>query len=197
MKNTIKLSGIISQVKDNFEVHGRKFCEIELSVQRASGAVDTLNVVYYANAGNFKVNDRVSIEGTLRSRNVINDDKLKLIVYAFANKINTISAEEADTNEVTVEGYICKPIVTRKTPSGLILSDILIAINQGKKSYYIPVIMFGSEAVTCSIFSTGDAVEITGRFQSRSYIKKLSETESETRVAYELAGRAISLATIE
>lgn len=199
MKNTIELSGIVSQVKDTFEAHNKKFCEIELAVKRASGTVDTLNVVYYSNAGNFKVNDRVKIVGTLRSRNIIVGEKLKLIIYAFANTIELVDEflEEPDINNVTIEGYICKQIVTRKTPSGLNVADILLAVNQGKKSYYIPVVLFGTEALTCSIFSVGDAVEITGRFQSRTYNKVLDQTHMETRVAYELAGRTVSLATIE
>ena len=36
-------------------------------------------------------------------------------------------------------------------------------------------------------FDVGEHVRVLGRIQSREYVKKLSETETETRVAYEVS----------
>ena len=36
-------------------------------------------------------------------------------------------------------------------------------------------------------FEVGEHVQIIGRIQSREYIKKLTETETEKRVAYEVS----------
>mgnify|MGYP005801571297 CR=1 FL=1 len=36
-------------------------------------------------------------------------------------------------------------------------------------------------------FDEGEHVSILGRIQSREYVKKLSETETETRTAYEVS----------
>ena len=38
-----------------------------------------------------------------------------------------------------------------------------------------------------SNFDVGEHVRILGRIQSREYVKKLSETETETRTAYEVS----------
>lgn len=38
-----------------------------------------------------------------------------------------------------------------------------------------------------SNFDVGEHVRIFGRIQSREYVKKLSETQTETRIAYEVS----------
>ena len=38
---------------------------------------------------------------------------------------------------------------------------------------------------TC--FEVGEHVQILGRIQSRDYVKKISETETQTRTAYEVS----------
>ena len=96
--------------------------------------------------------------------------------------------ENAKTNQIFLDGYICKAPVYRKTPLGREIADILLAVNRPYgKSDYIPCICWGRNARFASGFEVGGHTQIWGRIQSREYVKKLDEEESERRVAYEVS----------
>ena len=87
-----------------------------------------------------------------------------------------------------MEGYICKQPVYRKTPLGREIADLLLAVNRPYgKSDYIPCICWGRNARYASGFEVGEHVQVLGRIQSRDYVKKISELETETRTAYEVS----------
>ena len=93
-----------------------------------------------------------------------------------------------ETNHILLEGYICKKPVYRKTPLGREIADLLLAVNRPYgKSDYIPGICWGRNARYASGFEVGEHVQILGRIQSRDYVKKISETETQTRTAYEVS----------
>ena len=92
------------------------------------------------------------------------------------------------TNQIFLDGYICKEPVYRKTPLGREIADLLVAVNRPYgKSDYIPCIAWGRNARYASGFGVGTRILIWGRVQSREYTKKVSETECEERVAYEVS----------
>ena len=92
------------------------------------------------------------------------------------------------TNQIFLDGYICKAPVYRETPLGREIVDLLLAVNRPYgKSDYIPCIAWGRNARFASGFEVGTRVRVWGRVQSREYTKKLSETECEKRVAYEVS----------
>ena len=92
------------------------------------------------------------------------------------------------SNQIFLDGYICKNPVYRKTPLGREIADLLIAVNRSYgKSDYIPCICWGRNARFASGFEIGAHVEIYGRIQSREYIKKIGEEETEKRMAYEVS----------
>ena len=94
----------------------------------------------------------------------------------------------AKTNQIFLDGYICKLPVYRKTPLGREIADLLLAVNRPYgKSDYIPCICWGRNARFAASFEVGEHVQVIGRIQSREYIKKLSETEAEKRTAYEVS----------
>ena len=94
----------------------------------------------------------------------------------------------AKTNSIFLDGYICKLPVYRKTPLGREIADLLLAVNRPYgKSDYIPCICWGRNARYASAFEVGEHVQIIGRIQSRTYIKKLSDTLTEERTAYEVS----------
>ena len=68
------------------------------------------------------------------------------------------------------------------------VTDILLAVNRPYgKSDYIPCICWGRNARFASGFEVGNHVEIWGRIQSREYVKKISDSITEKRVAYEVS----------
>ena len=55
-----------------------------------------------------------------------------------------------------------------------------------RRTDYIPCILWGRTALAAADYPTGTELTLTGRLQSRTYLKNLGET-SETRTAYELS----------
>ena len=92
------------------------------------------------------------------------------------------------TNQIFLDGYICKAPVYRKTPLGREISDLLLAVNRPYgKSDYIPCIAWGRNARFASSFEVGGRIQIWGRVQSREYVKKIDEDETEKHIAYEVS----------
>ena len=100
-------------------------------------------------------------------------------------------------NSTYLAGFLCKMPHFRTTPSGKEITELLLAVNrkngQSGESDYIPCICWGSNAEYASGFKTGDLVELSGRIQSREYYKKLSDEQTEKRVAYEVSGQYVKL----
>lgn len=213
MTNNVQLHGTVLEVSSPFESRGVKYRKMMLSVKRLSGVIDTLPVVFKDNAAwMVQVGKEVEIEGTLRTRNVIEEsgkNRLEITVYGFINppeefEYESMKSEEAkdqsadqkeqDLNAVEIEGYVCKPVVTRETPSKKKVTDILIAVNtQFGRSHYIPLVSFYSDARRAAKLTVGDRVLVTGRFQSRDYNKKISEDKIEKRTAYEVVVSSLKL----
>lgn len=128
--------------------------------------------------------------GQFRSYNQHEERKNRLVLSVFVREVSFVEEEldGAKTNNILLDGYICKRPIYRKTPLGREIADLLLAVNRPYgKSDYIPCICWGRNARFASGFEVGEHVQVLGRIQSREYVKKLSETESEKRVAYEVS----------
>ena len=102
--------------------------------------------------------------------------------------------EDEKTNQIFLDGYICKEPIYRKTPLGREIADVLLAVNRSYgKSDYIPCICWGRNARFAAGFEVGSHIQMYGRIQSREYVKKISETETERRVAYEVSVSKVDL----
>lgn len=132
----------------------------------------------------------IMVNGQFRSYNRHEEQKNRLILSVFVREVEFISEEPdgAKTNSVLLDGYICKQPIYRKTPLGREIADLLLAVNRPYgKSDYIPCICWGRNARYASAFEVGEHVQVLGRIQSREYVKRLSETETEKRTAYEVS----------
>ena len=128
--------------------------------------------------------------GQFRSYNQHEEKKNRLVLSVFVREVSFVEEEldGAKTNSILLDGYICKRPIYRKTPLGREIADLLLAVNRPYgKSDYIPCICWGRNARFASGFEVGEHVQVLGRIQSREYVKKLSETESEKRIAYEVS----------
>ena len=98
------------------------------------------------------------------------------------------------SNQIYLDGYICKPPIYRKTPLGREIADILIAVNRPYgKSDYIPCIAWGRNARYAASLEVGAHMLVWGRVQSREYTKKVSEEDLEKRIAYEVSVSKLEL----
>lgn len=192
MANRIILSGTVAEnPKFSYEVYGEKFYHFFIETERLSGTVDKLPIITSeAFIKNVIVGKRNGIDGEIRTYNKHCDDKNKLIVSVFAKKI--LEPFEKDENYAEIDGYVCKFPTYRETPYGREICDLIIASNRlYGKSDYVPSIVWGRNAKRIAYKKLGDRIYAKGRLQSREYLKKINDEETETRTAYELSASFI------
>ena len=189
---------VIGRVMSGFsyshEVHGEQFYRTDILVPRSSGITDAVPLMVserLMEEGRDWQGSMVEAIGQFRSYNKKTDGKSHLELSVSVQGIRFLDGECTDyesNNRVYLKGFLCKPPSYRKTPLGREICDILLAVNRPYgKSDYIPCIAWGKGAVLASRLAVGSAVDVMGRIQSREYVKGLSETETETRVAYEVS----------
>lgn len=196
--NAVALVGkVTSDFRFNHEVYGEKFYVFELSVERTSNFVDYIPVMIserLVDVTSDLLGTTVYISGNYRSFNFHEETRSRLVLTVFANEIE-LDVDYEQTNNIYLNGFVCKTPTYRKTPLGREIADVLIAVNRAYgKSDYIPCVMWGRAAKFASGFEVGTEVKINGRIQSREYTKQLSETESEKRVAYEVSVGKVEVA---
>ena len=192
--NLIKLAGtVVSEKTFSHEVYGEGFYSFDLEVPRLSENFDIIPVTVSERllAGiDFKMGQKVVIDGQFRSYNNYENEKNKLVLTVFVKEIREQTEEDANVNpnEIMLNGFICKKPIYRTTPFGREIADILLAVNRAyNKSDYIPCIAWGRNARYCQNLGIGENVKIWGRIQSRQYEKKFEDGTSEIRRAYEVS----------
>ena len=192
--NQVAIMGeIVSDFTFSHEIFGEGFYMVDISVNRLSDSTDIIPVMVserLLDVGDDYKGMKICIVGQFRSYNRHEERKNRLVLSVFAREIEFVEeiSESAKTNQIFLDGYICKAPVYRKTPLGREIADLLLAVNRPYgKSDYIPCICWGRNARYASGFEIGGHVQVYGRIQSREYVKKLSETEVEHRVAYEVS----------
>lgn len=189
--NQVKIMGeVVADFEFSHEVYGEGFYKSELSVIRESGYTDYIPIMVSERLIDVNEDWRgqwLKINGTFRSFNKNTDTGSHLVLSVFASEVEVLYVL-AHTNEIFLDGYICKQPTYRKTPLGREITDVLVAVNRGYgKSDYIPCILWGRNARFGATFEVGTNVKLWGRIQSREYVKKISDTETEQRVAYEVS----------
>lgn len=192
--NQVTISGeVVSEFLYSHELYGEKFYFVDVKTQRLSYAVDVLPVIVSDRLVDISQNCEgllVEITGQFRSFNRHAENKCKLVLTVFAREFNFIDTLEDSpkSNQIYLEGYICKEPVYRKTPMGREITDLLLAVNRPYgKTDYIPCICWGRNARYANSLNVGEYCIVAGRIQSREYIKKLDEERTEQRIAYEVS----------
>ena len=184
---------IASQFTFSHQVFGEGFYMLDVLVKRLSDSEDRIPVMVSERLVDVTQDyegEYIMVQGQFRSYNRHEEKKNRLVLSVFAREISFVEDEDdsVKSNQIFLDGYICKPPVYRKTPLGREIADLLIAVNRPYgKSDYIPCICWGRNARYASAFQVGGHVLIWGRIQSREYMKRLSDTESEKRTAYEVS----------
>ena len=192
--NQVSIMGqIVSQFTFSHQVFGEGFYLIDVMVKRLSDSEDRIPVMVSERLIDVTQDyegEYIQVYGQFRSYNRHEEKKNRLVLSVFAREVSFVEEEDDSikSNQIFLDGYICKPPVYRKTPLGREIADLLIAVNRPYgKSDYIPCICWGRNARYASAFAVGGHVLVWGRIQSREYVKKLSETEAEKRIAYEVS----------
>ena len=192
--NQVTIMGeVAGQFTFSHEVFGEGFYMVDVLVRRLSSSEDRIPLMIserLIDVSQDYTGEYIMANGQFRSYNRHEEQKNRLILSVFVREVEFIDEEPdgAKTNTILLDGYICKPPIYRKTPLGREIADLLLAVNRPYgKSDYIPCICWGRNARYASAFEVGEHVQVLGRIQSREYVKKLSETETEKRVAYEVS----------
>ena len=192
--NQVIIAGeIVSGFTFSHEVYGEGFYMVEVAVNRLSNYADYIPVMVSERLIDVTQNyegQYICVVGQFRSYNRHEEKKNRLVLSVFARETEFTEepGEDVKSNQIFLDGYICKEPIYRKTPLGREIADLLIAVNRSYgKSDYIPSICWGRNARYASGFEVGTHVQIWGRIQSREYVKKLNEFETEKRTAYEVS----------
>ena len=192
--NKVSVIGeIVSGFTFSHEVFGEGFYMVDVAVSRLSEQADIIPLLVSERLLNVEENYigcTIEAIGQFRSYNRHEGTKNRLVLSIFVREVNFLEefTDYTKTNQIFLDGYICKNPIYRKTPLGREIADLLLAVNRPYgKSDYIPCIAWGRNARYASNFEVGTRVRVWGRVQSREYTKKLSEVECEKRIAYEVS----------
>lgn len=192
--NQVTIMGkVATEFSFSHEVFGEGFYMVEVEVKRLSNSEDRIPLMIserLIDVTQDYTGEYIMVHGQFRSYNRHEEQKNRLVLSVFVREISFME-EEPDgtkTNSIWLDGYICKEPIYRKTPLGREIADLLLAVNRPYgKSDYIPCICWGRNARYVSGFEVGEHVQLLGRIQSREYVKRISDTETEKRIAYEVS----------
>ena len=193
---------IVSEFTFSHEVFGEGFYIANVSVNRLSDMVDVIPLMISERLIDVTKDYRgmkIEVAGQFRSYNRHEGTKNKLVLSIFVRESRFIEEDEmpeeqSKSNQIFLDGFVCKPPIYRKTPLGREIADVLVAVNRPYgKSDYIPCIAWGRNARFAGGLEVGSHLQVSGRVQSREYTKKIGEDEVERRVAYEVSVSKIDL----
>ena len=188
--NQVTIMGkVATEFSFSHEVFGEGFYMVEVEVKRLSNSEDRIPLMIserLIDVTQDYTGEYIMVHGQFRSYNRHEEQKNRLVLSVFVREISFME-EEPDgtkTNSIWLDGYICKEPIYRKTPLGREIADLLLAVNRPYgKSDYIPCICWGRNARYASGFEVGEHVQLLGRIQSREYVKRISYTKTEKRIA--------------
>ena len=170
------------------ESRGERFYRFPLTIHRLSGTADTLNVIvreHLLSSAAIAPGQRLQVSGELRSFNNKHSEGSKLVITVFAHSL--LPADGADANSVALRGTLCKLPNLRTTPMGREICDVMLAVNRHYgRSDYLPCIAWGIKAKETAQWPVGTVVSLTGRVQSRQYVKVIEGAAVE-KTAFEVS----------
>lgn len=192
-ENTVMLCGSIDgTISFSHLSRGRRYYTFPLRVARLSGTDDILNVICgeeLLSALEPDGSPMLRVQGELRSYNNKSGVGNRLVIFVFATAVSFCG--DAAENRAEIRGTVCKQPGSRVTPMGREICDLLVAVNRNfGHSDYLPCIAWGENARAAALYKVGDRIAISGRIQSRSYIKNING-EMERRTAFEVSASRV------
>lgn len=187
--NYVRLVGVMAgRPEYSHSSRGQDFYTFPLEVLRLSGNCDTINIIVRPEMlEGLEIAERgkLCVCGQLRTFNNRRGEGAKLVITVFARELQL--CDDDDSNLVELIGTLCKAPNLRCTPMGRDICDLMLAVNRHYgRSDYLPCICWGVRAREAAAWTVGTRVRLTGRIQSRRYIK-LSEAGSVEKTAYEVS----------
>ena len=199
--NRARVCGVIEKNFDfSHEIYDEKFFQSSVSVQRLSGVFDNLPVMvsseikeqYFGDNAQGKL---VGLEGQIRSYNKMGKDgRRHLELVLFVKNVTVYESEEdfnlvKNTNEIYLDGFLCRNPNYRVTPFGRHITDFMLAVNRAhNKTDYLPCITWAYNAEKVAKLEVGERIKLRGRMQSRIFQKVYEDTgKTEWRTINEIS----------
>ena len=151
--NQVTVMGeIASGFTYSHEIFGEGFYMMDVRCKRLSESYDTIPVMVSERLMDVTADytgELICVNGQFRSYNRHEERKNRLVLSVFAREVSFVDEmeESSKTNQIFLDGYICKEPIYRKTPLGREIADLLLAVNRPYgKSDYIPCICWGRNA---------------------------------------------------
>ena len=188
--NSVALRGTVGgAIEFSHESRGERFCRFPLEVERLSGTVDRLNVIARQELLETLEPDgcgKLAVSGELRSFNNKSGVGSRLVISVFARRL--VFGDGEDANLVELTGTLCKAPNIRVTPMGREICDLMLAVNRRYgRSDYLPCITWGTLAREAAEWQVGDKLTLSGRLQSRRYIKLGEDGSQQEKTAFEVS----------
>ena len=146
--NQVSIVGeIVSDFRFSHEVYGEGFYVVDVAVNRLSNFMDYIPLMIserLIDVNEDYIGQTIYVMGQFRSFNRHEEKKNRLVLSVFVRELELLDEidEDIKTNQIFLDGYICKDPIYRKTPLGREIADLLIAVNRSYgKSDYIPLSM--------------------------------------------------------
>ena len=193
--DAVELCGeIVGKPELSHTARDGEYFKFPLAIERLSGTLDIVNVVVsrqMMESLEVEPLPRLRVLGEVRSFNNRSGIGPKLVITVLAKHMEF--TDDGYANSVLITGSLCKDPNLRRTPMGREICDMMIAVNRPYgRSDYLPCIAWGSLAREAACWHVGDQVKLSGRLQSRTYIKLL-DGQAVEKTAYEISISALSL----
>ncbi len=141
--NQVVIMGeIVSDFVFSHEIFGEGFYMVDVNVPRLSDSSDIIPLMVSERL--IDVNEdykglNIMVQGQFRSYNRHEERKNRLVLSVFAREIEFVdeTPESSKTNQIYLDGYICKEPIYRKTPLGREIADLLLAVNRPYSLYLL------------------------------------------------------------
>ena len=155
-----------------------------IAVRRLSGVEDTVVLLFPESLLPY-MNGTVTVRGQLRGYTRQERDKRRLLLMVLVRSVSQDVPEE--NNSISLIGELVRAVGFRVTPLGREIADLMLKVTRPYTGTdYIPCVVWGRCARFCSHLEKGALLQVTGRMQSREYVKSTPCGE-EIRTAYELS----------
>ena len=143
--NQVSIMGeIVSDFRFSHEVYGEGFYMVDVAVNRLSNYLDYIPLMISERLIDVNadyIGQIIYVNGQFRSFNRHEEKKHRLVLSVFVRVLEFLEElqEDMKSNQIFLDGYICKEPIYRKTPLGREIADHLIAVKRSYgKSDYIP-----------------------------------------------------------
>lgn len=189
--NRVELIGCIYQAPSfSYTFHDRPIYEGMMCVERNSGVADYIPIVGEKHIlAHLQAGERISAIGRILTRGKVNFPDARHRLSAHISEFIYATPEQLDSNKVYLSGHVCRaPYARVTTKTHRDICEITLAIQRGTgEQDYCTCIAWNKLARVAALFDEGDAITLTGRFQSRDYTKVLGDGSHVRKMAHEIS----------